>query len=62
MRSLSLSESASLEGSDGGDGVRCLVRREVRERMLMAGEAARDPTRDAARDAARLSAGNKTVV
>lgn len=53
--SLSLSESASLDGS-GGDGVRCLVRRDARDRTLWAGEAARDPARDAARDIARLSA------
>lgn len=45
--SLSLSESASLEGIEG-DGVRGLVRRDIRDLALGAGEAARDPVRDAA--------------
>lgn len=53
--SLSLSESASLDGNAGGDGVRCLVRRDVRDRTLIAGDAARDPVRDATRDTPRLS-------
>lgn len=48
--SLSVSESASLDGSGGGDGVRCLFRRNVRDRTLTVGDAARDPTRDAARE------------
>lgn len=53
--SLSLSESASLDGNGGGEGVRCLVRRDVRDRTLMAGDAAREPVRDATRDTPRLS-------
>lgn len=57
LRSLSsLSESASLDGKGGGEGLRCLVRREVLDRTLIAGETAREPARDAARDTARLSA------
>lgn len=52
FESLSLSESASLEGNEGGDGVRCLTRRDARERTLNAGDAALE----AARDIARLSA------
>lgn len=60
--SLSLSESASLDGMDGGDGVRYLLRREARDRTLIAGDAARDPTRDVTRDAARLSAAESEQV
>lgn len=53
--SLSLSESASLDGNGGGEGVRCLVRREVRDRTLIDGDAAREPVREAVRDTPRLS-------
>lgn len=56
--SLSLSESASLDGNGGGEGVRCLVRRDVRDRALMAGDAAREPVRDTTRDVPRLSPEN----
>lgn len=59
--STSLSESASLEGS-GGDGVRCLDRRDARDLTLRAGDGAREPVREAARDTARLSAAvNKSI-
>lgn len=57
----SLSVSASLEGS-GGEGVRCLVRREARDLTLAAGDGALDPARDAARDIVRVSTTtNETV-
>lgn len=57
--SLSLSESASLDGNGGGEGVRCLVRREVRDRTLIAGDAAREPVRGPVRDTPRLSPENE---